>query len=111
MQLNLMNARVAMLVAQKADRRALAGDQLYIDLDLSDANLPAGTELEIGSAVIKVTDQPHTGCRKFVEHFGIDAMKWVNSPIGRELNLRGINARVVRPGKISVGEIVVKRKR
>jgi hypothetical protein len=108
MQLNIMNARAAALVAQSDDRWALAGDQLYVDLDLSGENLPPWTRLSIGSAVIEVTDQPHTGCGKFVERFGLDAMKLVNSPVGRALNLRGINARVVQPGTIRVGDIVRK---
>src|SRR5688572_1899157 len=81
MQLNLMNARAAALVAQSKDRWALAGDQLYVDLELSTENLPPGTRLAIGSAVIEVTNQPHTGCRKFVARFGADAMKFVNSPL------------------------------
>jgi hypothetical protein len=106
MQLNLMNARAAALVAQRDDRWPLAGDQLYVDLDLSGENLPAWTKLSIGSAVIEVTDQPHTGCGKFVERFGLDAMKLVNSPVGRALNLRGVNARVVQPGTIRVGDVV-----
>ena len=110
MQLNLMNARVAALVAQAPERRALAGDQLYVDLDLSEENLPPGSELEIGDAVIAVTDQPHTGCKKFVERFGVDAMKFVNSEIGRKLSLRGINAKVVRAGTVTVGDIVKKRR-
>lgn len=110
MQLNLMNARVASLVAQAPERRALAGDQLYLDLDLSEANLPPGSQLEIGSAVIEVTDQPHTGCKKFVERFGVDAMKFVNSEIGRELNLRGINAKVVQAGTVTVGDVAKKRR-
>ena len=104
MQLNIINARLIALVAQKRDRWALAGDQLYVDLDLSAANLPAGTRLAIGTALIEVTKQPHTGCGKFVERFGVDAMKLVNSPLGRELNLRGINARVVQPGIIRAGD-------
>jgi hypothetical protein len=108
MQLNIMNARAAALVAQDAARWALAGDQLFVDLDLSAENLPAGTLLAIGSAVIEVTDQPHTGCGKFVERFGVDAMKFVNSPVGRDLHLRGINARVVVPGGITVGDRVRK---
>jgi hypothetical protein len=108
MQLNIMNARAAALVAQRADRWPLAGDQLYVDLDLSADNLPPWTRLAIGSAVIEVTDQPHTGCGKFVARFGLDAMKLVNSPVGRSLNLRGINARVVKPGTISVGDVVRK---
>jgi len=104
MQLNIMNARVVALVAQQEDRWPLAGDQLFIDLDLSDANLPPWTKLAIGSAIIEVTDQPHTGCGKFIERFGADAAKFVNSTIGRELHLRGINARVVQAGTIRVGD-------
>jgi hypothetical protein len=107
-QLNIMNARVAALVAQDKDRWQLAGDQLYIDMDLSEENLPPGTQLAIGSAVIEVTPPPHTGCKKFVSRFGLDAMKFVNSSLGRELHLRGVNARVVQPGLIRVGQVVKK---
>lgn len=103
-QLTLMNARVAALVAQTSDRWALAGDQLYVDLDLSAANLPPGTRLEVGSAVIEVTAEPHTGCGKFVRRFGIDAQRFVNSAAGRELNLRGVNARVVTGGSVRTGD-------
>ncbi|MEW6737302.1 MAG: MOSC domain-containing protein [Acidobacteriota bacterium] len=106
MQLNIMNSRVIALVAQDKDRWQLAGDQLFIDLDLSAENLPPGSQLALGSAVIEVTDQPHTGCKKFVARFGLDAMKFVNSPVGKQLHLRGINAKVVQPGKIRVGDIV-----
>ena len=108
MQLNIMNVRVASLLAVEKDRWPLAGDQLYMDLDLSTANLPAGTQLAVGTAVIEVTDQPHTGCGKFVSRFGVDAMKFVNSPLGRELCFRGINAKVVRPGTIRPGDAVRK---
>jgi hypothetical protein len=108
MQLNIMNARVAALVAQHEDRWQLAGDQLYLDLDLSERNLPAGSRLAIGDAVIEISPEPHTGCMKFVSRFGLEAMKFVNSPHGRELHLRGCNARVVRPGVISVGQVVKK---
>ena len=108
MQLNIMNARTAQLVAQDRDRWQLAGDQLYVDLDLSEANLPPGTRLALGDAIIQVTDQPHTGCKKFVARFGMDAVKFVNSPVGKELHLRGINAKVVQPGRIRVGDAVTK---
>ena len=108
MQLNLMNTRVVALVAQDPSRWALAGDQLFVDLDLSEANMPAGTRLALGSAVIEVTAEPHTGCAKFVSRFGADAMRFVNSPLGRELHLRGINAKVIAGGRIRVGDIARK---
>jgi len=108
MQLNIMNARVAALVAQERGRWPLAGDQLFVELDLSEENLPAGTRLLIGSAIIEVTAEPHTGCGKFVERFGLDAMMFVNSPLGRQLHLRGINARVVQGGAIRIGDIIRK---
>lgn len=106
MQLNVMNARVAALVAQDRSRWHLAGDQLFVDFDLSEANVPPGTRLAIGSAIIEVTAQPHTGCGKFVERFGQDAVQFVNSPVGKELHMRGINARVVRSGTIRVGDVI-----
>ena len=106
MQINIMNSRVIALVAQKRERWQLAGDQLMIDLDLSAENLPPGTQLSIGSAVLEVTAQPHTGCKKFVARFGLEAMKFVNSELGKQLHLRGINAKVVRAGVIHVGDIV-----
>jgi MOSC domain-containing protein YiiM len=108
MQINLMSSRVVQLVSQDRSRWHLAGDQLYVDLDLSDGNLPPGTRLAIGSAVIEVTAQPHTGCAKFVERFGLDAMRFVNAPERSDLHLRGINARVVRPGAIRVGDAVTR---
>ena len=95
-------------MAQHPDRWSLAGDQLFVDLDLSAENLPPETQLALGSAVIEVTKQPHTGCAKFVERFGLDAVKFVNSDEGKRLHLRGINARVVQPGVIRVGDIVRK---
>jgi MOSC domain-containing protein YiiM len=77
-------------------------------MDLSQENLPPGTRLALGSAVIEVTDQPHTGCKKFAARFGMDALKLVNSPLGRQLQLRGLNARVTQPGMIRVGDLVKK---
>lgn len=106
MQLNLMNARVIEAIAGPMTRWPLAGDQLFVDFDLSREHLPPGTRLSIGEAVIEVTDQPHTGCGKFSARFGLDALKWVNSPEGRALGLRGINAKVVTPGRIHQGDTV-----
>jgi hypothetical protein len=108
MQLNVMNSRAIALVARVKGRWPLAGDQLFIDLDLSTENLPAGTRLGLGTAVIEVTAQPHTGCKKFVARFGLDAMNFVNSDLGRQLHLRGINAKVVRAGVIRVGDVARK---
>lgn len=107
-QLTIMNSRAAELVAQDRDRWPLAGDQLYIDLDLSVENLPPGTQISLGSAIIEVTKPPHRGCSKFAARFGEVATKFVNSAIGRELNLRGINARVARPGVIRVGDFATR---
>lgn len=108
MQINIMNSRVIALLAQAKDRWPLAGDQLFVDMDLTADNLPPGTRLSLGSAVIEVTSEPHTGCSKFVERFGVDAMKFVNAPERKALNLRGINAKVVRPGVIRVGDVIKK---
>ena len=108
MQLNIMNARTIALLAQDKERWPLAGDQLFIDLDLTEENLPAGTQLRLGSAVIEVTSQPHTGCEKFAARFGPDATRFVNSPEGKRLRLRGINAKVVHAGTIRVGDLAHK---
>ena len=109
MQLTLIGVRAIGAISPDEARWPLAGDQLFVDLDLSYANLPPGTCLHIGDAVLEVTEQLHTGCGKFVERFGLDAMKWVNSPEGRALNLRGIYAKVVTPGRIRPGDTIVKR--
>jgi MOSC domain-containing protein YiiM len=107
-QLNLMNSRVIALVATEKERWPLAGDQLFVDLDLSIENLPTGTRLAIGSAVIEVTAMPHKGCSKFVKRFGTDANKFVNSPDNKDYRLRGINAKVVKPGEIKQGDRIRK---
>jgi heat shock protein HslJ len=107
-QLTLMNARVIALLSPERERWGLAGDQLYVDLDLRPENLPPGTRLALGSAVIEVTDMPHTGCAKFSARFGSDAIRFVNSPRGRALRLRGMNARVVQPGRVRRGDTIRK---
>ncbi len=108
MQLNIMNSRVIALVAQNKERWALAGDQLFLDLDLSEENLPPGTRLSLGSATLEITEVPHNGCKKFVARFGLEAMKFVNSDRGKGLHLRGLNARVVQSGVIRVGDVAKK---
>jgi hypothetical protein len=108
MQLNIMNSRVVSLVADDPARRELAGDQLYLDMDLSYENLPPGTQLSIGEAVVEITEPPHTGCKKFAARFGKDAVVFVNSGLGKRLNFRGICAKVVQSGDISVGDVAAK---
>ena len=108
MQITIRNSRVAALVAQDKDRWQLSGDQLFTDLDLSKANVPPGTRISVGSAILEATDQPHTGCKKFAARFGADALKLISSPAGKELQLRGINAKVVRGGEIKPGDTVKK---
>lgn len=108
MQINIMNSRAAALVAGSRERWPIAGDQFYVDLNLGGENLPPGVRLSFGDAVLEVTPVPHTGCKKFVARFGLEAMKFVNSPVGRSLNLRGINAKVVTPGAVRVGDEIRK---
>jgi MOSC domain-containing protein YiiM len=107
-QITVMNARVAELVSAGTERMPLAGDQLFVDFDLSVANLPAGSLLAVGQAVLEVSEEPHLGCAKFVARFGAEAMRFVNSRLGRQLRMRGMNTRVVRPGIVRPGDAVTK---
>jgi MOSC domain-containing protein YiiM len=107
-QLTIMSARAAAAIAGERERWPMAGDQLYVDLDLSLTNLPPGSRVQIGSAVIEFSEAPHTGCAKFSARFGVDALKFVNSPIGRELRLRGANCRVVVAGTVRPGDAIRK---
>ena len=108
MQIAIMNSRIIKLVAQDRGRWPLAGDQLFIDLDLSEENLPPGQRLAVGEAVLEITDAPHTGCRKFQARFGSGALRFVNSSEGRKHKRRGIYARVVQSGKVRANDIVTK---
>jgi hypothetical protein len=109
-QITVMNARVAALVSGGDDRErwAEAGDQLYVDLDLSSSNVPPGTRLQVGEAVIEVSAEPHLGCGKFLKRFGLEAQKLVNSGVGRELNMRGINTTIVTGGVVRTGDLIAK---
>jgi MOSC domain-containing protein YiiM len=107
-QMTLMSARAAAAIAGERERWPLAGDQLYVDLDLSLANLPAGSRIQIGSAVVQLSEAAHTGCAKFSARFGNDAMRFVNSSVGRELRLRGANCRVVVAGTVRTGDPIRK---
>jgi MOSC domain-containing protein YiiM len=107
-QITMMNARSVALLAQARERWPLAGDQLYVDLNLGADNLPPGTRLGIGTAVLEVSAVPHRGCKKFAARYGSDALRFVNSPVGYELKLRGINARIVRGGVVRQGDAVRK---
>ena len=107
-QMTIMNSRVLEVMAGPVERWPLAGDQLYADLDLSEDNLPAGTRLAVGEAVVEITAKPHTGCGKFIRRFGRAAQRWVNSETGSRLRLRGVNTRIVTPGTIRVGDRLTK---
>ena len=105
-QMTLMNSRVIQLLTQKQEEWPLAGDQLFVDMDLSIENLPPGTQISIGTAVLEVSAKPHTGCSKFSSRFGLDALKFISLPERKGLRLRGINARVVQAGVFKTGDMV-----
>ncbi len=107
-QLTLMSTRVLAAIEPDSARWPLAGDQLYLDMDLSAENLPAGTRLTVGSAVLEVTDLPHTGCAQFSARFGADALRWISTPVGLAARMRGMYVRVVADGPVRVGDIVRK---
>lgn len=107
-QLTLMSSRVVALLAAVPERWALAGDQLFVDIDLSSGNLPPGTRLSVGTAIIEVSSVPHLGCKKFSERFGVDALAFISTAPRKELNFRGINARVIQAGVVRSGDVVTK---
>lgn len=104
-QITIMSTRAIALIAQDKERWQWAGDQLYVDMDLSADNLPAGSQIALGSTILEISAEPHTGCSQFVERFGMDAMQFVNSAEGRQFRLRGLNAKIIQPGVIRVGDI------
>jgi hypothetical protein len=107
-QLTLMSTRVLAAIEPDRSRWPLAGDQLHLDLDLSAENLPAGTRLTVGEAVLEVTDLPHTGCAQFSARFGADALRWISTPTGRANRMRGMYVRIVTGGTVRLGDIVRK---
>jgi hypothetical protein len=107
-QIALMNSRVIQSLAPDRERWALAGDQLFVDLELSAANLPPGQRLSVGSVILEITDVPHNGCAKFTERYGHDAIRFINSPEGRAARRRGVYARVMQSGTINVGDVIRK---
>ena len=107
-QVTVINARLAQLIAGGTERMALAGDQLFLDLDISMDNLPAGSLLAVGEVLLQVSDAPHLGCAKFLERFGAEAMRFVNGRAGRQLRLRGMNTRVMAPGTVRLDDLAIK---
>ncbi len=105
-QVTIMSTRVLAAIEPDRSRWPAAGDQLYVDFDLGEQSLPAGTRLAIGDAIVEVSAKPHTGCAKFSARFGSDALRWINSPVGRALRMRGVNARVLQAGAVHVGDVI-----
>ncbi len=107
-QITLMNSRTIDAIAQDREKWALAGDQLFVDFDLSAENLPVGQQIAIGTAILEVSEVPHNGCGKFTERFGSEATRFVNSKEGRANRRRGVNTRVVQAGTINIGDSITK---
>ena len=107
-EITIMNARCVALLAGDEDRWPLAGDQLYVDMDISIVNLPADSRLRVGTALLEVSDKPHTGCSKFSARFGDEALAFVNSDEGKAMRLRGMNCRVVQGGLVRTGDRITK---
>jgi hypothetical protein len=105
-QLTVISTRVLRALEPDESRWPEAGDQLYVDLDLRVDTLPAGSRLAIGDAVIEISAKPHTGCEKFAARFGIDALAWISTPVGKAHRMRGLNARIVEGGTIAVGDVI-----
>jgi len=107
-EITVMNARCVAILAGDEDRWPLAGDQLYVDMDIGVENLPPGSRIRVGTALLEVSARPHTGCTKFSARFGDEALAFVNSDVGKTMRLRGMNCRVVEGGEVRVGDRVTK---
>jgi MOSC domain-containing protein YiiM len=107
-QVSVMNSRFLEAIAGEAERMNLAGDNLIVDLDLHESNLPPGTRLRIGQALLEVTDSPHTGCKKFERRYGKAALDLTNTPEGSAMHLRGVLARVIQGGEVRLGDSIHK---
>jgi MOSC domain-containing protein YiiM len=105
-QVTLINVRAIAAISPDEAQWREAGDQLFVDFDLSVDNLPVGSRLAIGDVVLEISEEPHTGCRKFSARYGSDAVKFVNSKVGKQLRLRGVNASVVRGGRVRAGDVI-----
>ncbi len=107
-EITLMNTRVIQALTQDETRWALAGDQFFVDFDLSEENIPAGTRLALGSAIVEVSPLPHNGCKKFSARFGIDALKFISMAENKPLRMRGINAKIIQAGEVKQGDLIRK---
>ncbi len=107
-QICIMNSRCINHIAGSRENWAPAGDNLFVDMDISPDNMPPGTRVSLGSVILEITDTPHNGCAKFVERYGREATVFVNTGEGKRLRLRGIYGRVVQDGAVSVGDVITK---
>jgi hypothetical protein len=107
-QLTIMNTRVLAAIEPDRSRWPLAGDQLYAALHLGLDNLPPGARLHVGGALVEVTERPHTGCAKFAERFGLDALRWISTPAGKAARMRGMYVRVLEGGAVRLGDAIRK---
>lgn len=105
-QICMMSSRTIEAIAGDPENWAPAGDNLFLDLDLTPDNLATGDRLEIGTTLLEITAEPHHGCQSFIDRYGRDACLFVNLGDGKRYALRGRYARVLRDGDITVGDTV-----
>jgi hypothetical protein len=105
-QVSLMNVGVARIASPDADCVPESGDNFLVDFDLAEDHLPSGAVLRVGESLLRVTDKPHLGCKKFARRFGVEAMKWVNLPEYRRERLRGVYCEVLAAGTVCVGDVI-----